>query len=103
MNTVFRFLMRLVLVVAALVFALSLLLALLVVLALWGLRALWAKLTGRPVVPFVMRFDPRGGFGRVYRGAQYGSSHSGVSTPTTGPSRRPVIGDVTDVEPKERP
>lgn len=95
MMSLFSFVLRLLLLVAGLVFAISLALAALVVLAIWGLRVLWAKLTGKPIAPFVMRFDPRGGFGRVYRhGGQAASapprSATGVATPH----------DVTDVEPK---
>lgn len=95
MTSLFSFVLRLLLLVAGLVFAISLSLAALVVLVMWGLRVLWAKLTGRPIAPFVMRFDPRGGFGRVYQhGGQAASapprSATGVATPH----------DVTDVEPK---
>ena len=59
MDTVFRFILRLVLLAAGLVFAASLALMVLVLLAIWGLRMLWARLTGQPVTPFVMRVDPR--------------------------------------------
>ncbi len=89
-------LFRLVLLVAGLVFAASLAVALLAVLALWGLRAIWAKLTGRPVVPFVMRIDPRGGFGRVYRPSASESRTPRADAIQPGHN----IGDVTDVEPK---
>ncbi len=95
MNSLSSFVLRLLLLVAGLVFAISLALAALVVLAVWGLRVLWAKLTGRPIVPFVMRFDPRNGFGRVYRHG--GHAASAPSRSTTG-SATPH--DVTDVEPK---
>ncbi|MBI2768494.1 MAG: hypothetical protein HYX47_02625 [Burkholderiales bacterium] len=88
MQGLFRFLLRLVLVAVGLVFAATLLVALAGLVALWGARSLWARVTGRPVAPFVMRVDPRGGFSRVVRGAQAG--------PRSG------IGDITDVEAKER-
>ncbi|MGE0329958.1 MAG: hypothetical protein AB7P37_04640 [Ramlibacter sp.] len=98
MHTVFRFILRLVFLVAGLVFAASLALALLVLLAFWGLRMLWARLTGQPVTPFVMRIDPRGGFNRMYRGA----AAKPVNEPGPAESaRRREIADVTDVEVKE--
>ena len=55
MRALFSFVLRVLLVLAALVFALSLALAAGLVLLVWGLRALWSKLTGRPVSPLVMR------------------------------------------------
>ena len=60
---------------------------------------LWAKITGQPVTPFVMRMDPRTGFGRVYRGAQ-----GAAPPPSPGPPQppgSPRTDDVTDVEVKE--
>jgi hypothetical protein len=59
-----NFLFRLVLFVMGLVFAASLAVAVLLLAAVWGLRYGWARLTGQPVKPWVMRFDPRGGFDR---------------------------------------
>jgi len=103
MQTVFRFVLRLVLLAAGLVFAASLLLAVGVMLAVWGLRMLWARLSGRPVTPFVMRVDPRGGFTRFY------SARSGpvVDAETVdrgaGPAARGRLADVTDVEARPLP
>jgi hypothetical protein len=88
-----KFLLRLLFVAAGLIFALSLLILMIVLLALWGLRALWCKLTGQPVNPFVMRVNPRSGFNQVFRQADRRSHHADK------PPRR-VIDDVTDVEPK---
>lgn len=85
-----RFVLRLVLFAAGLVFAASVLVALLLLATFWLLRAGWARLTGRPVTPWVMRLDPRGGFDRVYRGAA-----------TRAPQRK-APEDVTDVVPKDR-
>lgn len=59
-----KFLFRFVLFVFGLVLAASLATAVLLLASLWLLRAGWARLTGRPVTPWVMRFDPRAGFGR---------------------------------------
>jgi len=98
MDTVFRFILRLVLLAAGLVFAASLALAVLVLLALWGLRMLWARLTGQPVTPFVMRVDPRSGFNRMYRGRPARPVNEAAPAE---PARRRAIADVTDVEVKE--
>jgi flagellar biosynthesis protein FlhB len=79
MPTLFRFIFRLLLVVFGLVFAVSLLVFVVLGFALWSLRALWFKLTGQAVKPFVMRMNPCAGFGRVYRAAnpQSRSAHMG--------------------------
>lgn len=89
------FLLRVVLLVAGLLFAASLVVVALLLVALWGLRYLWAKLTGQPVLPLVMRVDPRGGFNRMYRARQQKASAEGSAAAAPG---RPA--DVTDVEPK---
>lgn len=102
MQSFFTFLVRLVLLMAGLVFAASLMVAVGVLLVFWGLRALWAKLTGQPISPFVMRIDPRTGFGRVYRGAP--GATPPPPPPPPGPPQRPgspPLDDVTDVEVKE--
>jgi len=91
-----RFIMRLVLVVAAAVFAAALLVALLILLSIWLLRAGWARLTGRPVTPFVMRMNPRSGFEQVFRGREGMRSEGSAARP-----QQRDLGDVTDVEPKE--
>jgi hypothetical protein len=88
-----RFLLRFLLVIAGLIFAASLIVMMLVLLVVWSLRALWLKLTGRPVLPFEMRMNPRAGFDQVFR-----QGHRSASEPAK-PSRR-VPDDVTDVEPK---
>ena len=49
-------LLRAVLVLAGLVAFASLLLVSLLLLTVWSVRALWARVTGRPVRPFAMRF-----------------------------------------------
>lgn len=97
MQSVLNFLVRLVLLAAGLLFAASLALAVVLLLAVWSLRMLWARLTGRPVTPFVMRVDPRGGFNRMYRAGPFSSP------PESGPPQpgRREIADVTDVVPRE--
>ncbi len=97
MRTAFLFVSRLVLVLAATIFALSLVLALVVLVVLWSLRAAWARLTGQPVTPFVMRMDPRSGFSRVYRATR---GNAEAREPTAPPSSRGHLQDVTDVQAK---
>jgi hypothetical protein len=97
MHILITFLLRLVVVTAALVVAAGLLAVAALFAAIWALRYAWARLTGRPVMPFVMRVDPRAGFGRMYRpGARDAAATRGE------PARalRPEIGDVTDVQVK---
>lgn len=99
-----RWLIRAVLVVAGLVMFVSLLVAVLVLALAWGLRALWARITGRPVVPWTMRVDPRTGWSTVYRS---GGRWSAARTPPAAeaPTRRagvlPGADEVVDVEPRE--
>ena len=88
------FLLRLFLTVAGLLFAASLAVASVLLLAFWGARALWAKLTGRPVTPFIMGIHPRSGFERMYRRAQQGSRTPRADA--VRPARNST--DVTDVE-----
>lgn len=96
MPSLLTFLIRLILLAAGLVFAASLALAFIVMLTIWGVRAVWARLTGRPVMPFIMRIDPRGGFDRMYRPAQPASPTPRADS--VQPGRK--IRDVTDVEPR---
>jgi hypothetical protein len=92
-NAVVRLLFRLVFLAIGLVFAASLLVAVGLLAAFWFLRAGWAKLTGRPVAPFIVRVDPRAGFSR-FRDA-------GVRPEPAGRSAQ--LHDVTDVEAREVP
>ena len=52
-----RFGVRALLVAVGLVFFLSLLAAALVLALVWGLRAVWARLTGRPITPWTVRIE----------------------------------------------
>lgn len=97
MQSVFSFIVRLVLLLAGLLVAASIALAVFLLLVFWGLRMLWAKLTGRPVVPFVMRFNPRTGFGQVFRAGQ--TERAAAEAQSNSRGRNPLA-DVTDVEPK---
>jgi hypothetical protein len=97
MHTLVSFLLRLVLLAAGLVFAASLAVVFLAVLGLWLVRAAWARLTGRPVMPFVVRMHPRDGFSRWARRAEPESR-----TPRADAAGLPRVRDVTDVEAKPR-
>ncbi|WP_249661012.1 hypothetical protein [Variovorax sp. PCZ-1] len=88
-----NFLLRLVLILAGLIFAASLLVVMSILLLVWAVRAVWFKLTGRSVLPFAMRMNPRAGFEQVFRQAQ-------KSGPAAARAPRHKLDDVTDVEPK---
>ena len=96
MPTLLSFLIRLFLVMAGLLFAASMAVAFALTLSLWAVRTAWAKLTGRPVTPFVMRIDPRRGFERMYRKARPASRTPRADSVRPG---RKIL-DVTDVEPR---
>ena len=99
-----NFVLRFILFCLGLIFAVSLAVAVLLLAAVWGLRYGWAKLTGKPVTPWVMRFNPRSGFDR-FRAAQQPAEPTAadvVSARARGESTRSPIalgdaGDVTDV------
>ena len=100
---VLRWVLRIVLVAMGLVMFLSLLAAALVLALVWGLRALWARLTGRPVMPWTLRVDPRTGWSTVYRSTERWSAARPAPAADT-PSRRagvlPGADEVVDVEPR---
>jgi hypothetical protein len=70
LKTIFSLLLRTVLLLLGLVFLLSLLAAAVLLLVWWAARALWAKLTGRPVQPLVFTVLSRSRWQRFYPGAQ---------------------------------
>lgn len=106
-----RFVVRAILLAAGLVLFLSLLAAALVLALTWGLRALWARLTGRPIVPWTMRVDPRSGWNTVYRsGARWNAARPDVASDADAAQPRdamrrgsvlPSAADVTDVQARE--
>lgn len=91
MDSLFKFvlgaLLRIFLLLIGLVFVASVLVVALVLLALWSLRALWARLTGRPVAPpLAFTLIRRSQWQRFYRAP--GSARAGQ-------------GDVIDVEARQ--
>jgi hypothetical protein len=90
-----RFIVKLILLAAGLVLAASIAVAVVLLLAFWSVRTAWARLTGRPVTPFVMRMNPRGGFDSMVRSRQAAPMQPGEFR-----QERREIADVTDVEAK---
>jgi hypothetical protein len=99
MPTLMSFLLRLFLLIAGLVFAASLAVAAVLMLGAWSIRALWAKLTGRPVEPFAVRMNRFNAFGRMYRRAPQESSRTPRADAVVRPGRHSE--DVTDVQARE--
>jgi hypothetical protein len=103
--------LRVVVVAMGVVLFLSLVAAVMVLALVWALRACWARLTGKPVTPWVMRMDPRTGFGTVFRSTERwtaprrGATAADASSDESAASRRgavlPGAHDVTDVVPRE--
>lgn len=104
-----RFVVRLLLLVVGLLFFLSLLAAALVLALVWGVRAVWARITGRPITPWTVRIDPRAGWSSVYRsGARWSRTEGASPTPPEARPQPPVhlrplpgADEVTDVQPRE--
>ncbi|MEO8984271.1 MAG: hypothetical protein ABI300_01465 [Rhodanobacter sp.] len=96
---VIRFVLRVVLLLMALVFITSLMLVAVLLLAVWGMRRLWARLTGRPVSPWVFRVDPRAQWSRFYHAADRWPPPSSRFGHPGEPRGKPP--DVQDVEVKE--
>ena len=96
-TTIVRWSLRLIVIAMGAVLFLSLLVAVGVLAMAWSLRALWARLTGRPVTPWVMRMDPRHGFNTVYRSTARWTAHTAEQARHR--ANRPR--DVTDVQPRE--
>ena len=112
-TTLLRWTIRISLMLVGMVFFLCLLAVAAVLAAAWGVRALWAKLTGQPVTPWVMRMSPRSGWQTVYRSGAEWMSQAGAgqqpeqgdrSSRSSGERRGGLLrgaGDVTDVQPRE--
>ncbi|WP_432726280.1 hypothetical protein [Variovorax sp. W6] len=103
-----NFVIRVILLLLGLVFAASLAVAVMLLAAVWGVRYAWGRLTGKPVTPWVMRFNPRSGFDRFRNAAQPAEPTAAdvANARARGESvERPVrirgsASDVTDVSPK---
>ncbi len=99
-----NFLFRIVLFLMGLVLAASIAVAVLVLACVWVLRYVWGRLTGQPVTPWVMRFNPGKAFNR-FRSTQQPAEPTAADTANArarGESVRSPIAlvgadDVTDV------
>jgi len=80
MPTFMTFIFRLFLLVAGLLFAASMSVAAVFMLVLWGIRTAWARLTGKPAMPSIIR-----------------TRSAKIVRP-----RQAAAADITDVEPKAR-
>ncbi|WP_370679542.1 hypothetical protein [Comamonas sp. GB3 AK4-5] len=116
-HTAIRWATRIFLLLAGAVFLVSLLAVASLLALVWGARALWAKLTGRPVTPWVMPMRPGAawsfyspnswagamGAGSAGGAAEAAASESDASAP--GSKRSGVLAsvarDITDVQPRE--
>jgi hypothetical protein len=86
--------LRIGLVLAGLVFAMTMLVLAGMLLALWLLRALWAKLTGRPVAAWDFQMHRQANWQRFYRN----KAEADTGPPAQPTAPRPSSGDdVTDV------
>lgn len=92
---------RLSLLAAALIFMVGLLFVGALLLSLWLLRALWAKLTGQPVQPWVFKMNRADLWQRAYRGTAPGASRSQSSIDVIDAEVKDVT-DVTDVRENRR-
>ena len=97
--------LRLVLVAVGAVLALFVLCGIALLLMVWSVKRLWARLTGRPVAPWVLRTDPlavwrqTAAFGQR-RPAPAPDGRRGGDDDGIVPPSRVAVGDVTDVTPK---
>ena len=87
-------LLRLLLVAVGAVFALAVVCGVVALFSVWAVRRAWARLTGRPVAPWVLRTDPMA----VWR--QAGRFRPGATAPAAPEPARRIREDVTDVTPK---
>jgi hypothetical protein len=88
-RTIFSAVVRIVLMLAGLVFVSSLLVAASLLLALWLARSLWARLTGQPVIPWTFQVNRQAVWSRFYR------------APGQGKTTMRDDSNVIDVEPKQ--
>lgn len=86
-RTIVRGLLRVLLLLAGLVFICSLLLAGLLWLTMWLARAAWARLTGQPVQPWTFQINRHAAWSRYYQ--------------RSAPRPRSDDSDVIDAEIKE--
>lgn len=96
LKTMVNLLVRVAMLAAGLFFLASVLVMALVLLGVWLLRAVWAKLTGRPVNPWKFQVNRQAMWNRFYRPPGSGRG----AGPVQGAAQRRDDADVIDVEPK---
>ena len=117
LNTLARWAVRLVLLAVGVVFFLSLLMAAALLAAVWGVRALWAKLTGQTVTPWAMPMRAASSWTQMYQragglgasgataDAQAAAQEPAPFTPAAGSKRGGILskvaGEVSDVQVRE--
>lgn len=101
MKTIFAVIFRVVLLLAGLVFLASLLGAALLLLVVWLLRALWARLTGQPVVPWTFQINRQAMMDRFYRGPGAGGAARRDDADVIDAEVVEVI-EVKEIKPPER-
>lgn len=117
LNVVSRWIVRLVLLMVGVVFFLSLLSAACLLAAVWGLRALWAKITGQPITPWAMPLRAASSWSSMYqRAGQFGGMGAAAKvqpeqedrtpfTPESGSKRGGILtsvaAEVSDVQARE--
>jgi len=97
-RSILGLMLRLGLLLAGLVFFASILAAGVLLLSVWLLRALWAKLTGKPVKPWVFQMNRRPPWQQAGRGTGFGGATRASDDVIDAEARDVTV--VTDVEPK---
>ena len=97
-RSILGLMLRLGLLLAGLVFFASILAAGVLLLSVWLLRALWAKLTGKPVKPWVFQMNRRPPWQQADRGTGFGGAPRASDDVIDAEARDVTV--VTDVEPK---
>ncbi len=92
--------LRLALVAIGAVLFLALLCGALLLGLVWGVRRVWARVTGRPVAPWVLRVDPAGLWKQAaaFRKGPARARHATVAEPAQ--RLRAADDDITDVTPR---
>ena len=96
-HQIFRLVFRVALLLLGLVLVGSLLVVGVLLLGLWLVRALWARLTGQPVAPWVFRVDPRAQWNRFNRAP--GDGGAGRADSGNGADIEDVV--ARDIEPPD--
>ncbi len=99
-----RLLLQLALLIAGLVVAASIVVAFAVLAVVFGLRLLWARITGRPITAFGVGIDPSGSWRRYRDWQQTTTRRAPRGAPEDTPAgarARDASQDVEDVQVKE--